>query len=225
MRRKSNLIVQYFLTPLTEAVLPYWCTVNSKVLSHRSFSSCTCQSEDSKSQAGKKWTMQNCIKLWHNLKSRLSAVVSWKDKWIRTTISPFAANVLLFLLADSFTKAIIHFCWGFFFLPPSTSSIFSVWILFHNQHNVLLFVCVYITDLHSNHIFSPFPSMLKCRCSRSSWEKVVRAKYTVGINKHFIRPWKRVKPMYGGGAGLQKGGKKTPLSSFEWAVWEVIINR
>lgn len=106
-----------------------------------------------------------------------------------------------------------------------SSSIFSVWILFHNQHNVLLFVCVYITDLHSNHIFSLFPSMLKCRCSRSSWEKVVCAKYTVGINKHFIRPWKRVKPMYGGGAELKKGGKKTPLSSFEWAVWEVIINR
>lgn len=88
---------------------------------------------------------------------------------------------------------------------------------------MLLLVCVYIADLHSNHISSSSPSMLKYRCSRGSWEKVACAKYTVGINKHFIRPRKRGKPMYGGGAGLKKkgvlvGGGGAPLSSLERAV-------
>lgn len=76
---------------------------------------------------------------------------------------------------------------------------------------MLLLVCVYITDLHSNHISSLSPSMLKCRCSRGNLGGggVVCAKYTVGINKHFIRPWKeREKPMYGGGAAPQKNKKR-----------------
>lgn len=74
---------------------------------------------------------------------------------------------------------------------------------------MLLLVCVYITDLHSNHISCSSPSILKCRRSRGSWEKkVVFAKYTVGINKHFIKPWKGGKPVLLGGAGRKKGGKR-----------------
>lgn len=59
-------------------------------------------------------------------------------------------------------------------------------------------------------IFPPSfsPSMLKCRCSRGNWEKkkVACAKYTVGINKHFIRK-RGGKPMYGGGAATEKKGE------------------
>lgn len=113
-------------------------------------------------------------------------------------------------------------CWGglFFF-----SWIFSLWIWFHNQHNMLLLVCVYITDLHSNHISYFSPSMLKCRCSRGNWEKKVAcAKHTVGINKHFIGPWRRNNLCMGEERDRKKEGKKDSIVLFR-AVWEMIINR
>lgn len=120
-----------------------------------------------------------------------------------------------FLLIDSFTEVIFHPCWGCFF----SSWIFCIWILFHNQHNMLLLVCVYVADLHSNHISSFSPSMLEYRCSRGSWEKVACAKYTVGINKHFIRPRKRGKPMYGGGAGREKKGGRVEKKPLHCPLW------
>lgn len=82
---------------------------------------------------------------------------------------------------------------------------------------MLLLVCVYVADLHSNHISSFSPSMLEYRCSRGSWEKVACAKYTVGINKHFIR--KRGKPMYGGGAGRGRKGGEGGKKNLHCPLW------
>lgn len=86
---------------------------------------------------------------------------------------------------------------------------------------MLLLVCVYVADLHSNHISSFSPSMLEYRCSRGSWEKVACAKYTVGINKHYQATEERETYVRGRSGPGKKGGrveKNPPLSSLERAV-------